>query len=100
MNQAFLVLEQNGLSEGRPEVGTVTTTGIGNTKELRPGSGGRSEVRILFALRYPSAQIAARLAHVGRLRQIGLLGPAERVLAAEGEVFRAIRSVGRILRRL
>lgn len=65
MNQAFLVLEQNGLSEGRAEVDTVTRMGFGNMKELRP----------------PGFRMS------GRLRQIGLLGPAERMLAEAGEGF-------------
>jgi hypothetical protein len=48
VNQAILVLERNGPAEGRPLVDTVTASRIGNMKELRPPSGGRSEVRILF----------------------------------------------------
>ncbi len=48
MNQAILVLEQNGPVEGRPLVDTVTASRVANMKELRPPSAGRSEVRILF----------------------------------------------------
>jgi hypothetical protein len=48
VNQAILVLERNGPAEGRPLVDTVTSSRIANMKELRPPSGGRSEVRILF----------------------------------------------------
>lgn len=48
VNQAILVLEQNGPAEGRPLVDTVTASRIANMKELRPPSAGRSEVRILF----------------------------------------------------
>ena len=47
VNQAILVLERNGPAEGRPLVDTVTASRIANMKELRPPSGGRSEVRIL-----------------------------------------------------
>jgi hypothetical protein len=47
VNQAILVLEQNGPGEGRPLVDTVTASRIANMKELRPPSAGRSEVRIL-----------------------------------------------------
>ncbi|MDI1464620.1 type II toxin-antitoxin system RelE/ParE family toxin [Catellatospora sp. KI3] len=49
VNQAILVLEQNGPSEGRPLVDTVRASRIANMKELRPPSGGRSEIRIMFA---------------------------------------------------
>ena len=48
VNQAILVLERNGPAEGRPLVDTVTASRIANMKELRPPSGGRSEVRILL----------------------------------------------------
>jgi hypothetical protein len=48
VNQAILLLEQNGPAEGRPLVDTVTSSQIANMKELRPPSAGRSEIRILF----------------------------------------------------
>jgi hypothetical protein len=48
VNQAILVLEQNGPAEGRPLVDTVTTSRIANMKELRPPSAGRTEIRIMF----------------------------------------------------
>ena len=48
VNQAILVLERNGPAEGRPLVDTVTASRVANMKELRPPSGGRSEVRILL----------------------------------------------------
>jgi hypothetical protein len=48
VNQAILVLEQNGPGEGRPLVDTVTSSRIANMKELRPPSAGHSEIRILF----------------------------------------------------
>src|ERR1700677_88128 len=48
VNQAILVLEQNGRGEGRPLVDTITASRIANMKELRPPSAGRSEVRILL----------------------------------------------------
>jgi hypothetical protein len=38
-----------GPALGRPLVGSIAHSQIGNLKELRPGSAGRSEVRILFA---------------------------------------------------
>jgi hypothetical protein len=48
VNQAILVLERNGPSEGRPLVDSVTASRIANMKELRPPSAGRSEIRILL----------------------------------------------------
>lgn len=42
------VLASDGPSLGRPLVGTVKGSKIRNLKELRPGSAGRSEIRILF----------------------------------------------------
>ncbi len=38
----------SGEVPGRPFVGTITGSRIRNLKELRPGSGGRSEVGVLF----------------------------------------------------
>lgn len=49
VNQAILVLEHNGPAEGRPLVDTIAGSSIPNMKELRPGSVGKSEIRILFA---------------------------------------------------
>lgn len=48
VNQAILVLERNGPSEGRPLVDSITASRIANMKELRPPSSGRSEIRILL----------------------------------------------------
>lgn len=48
VNQAILVLERNGPSEGRPLVDSITASQISNMKELRPPSVGRTEIRILF----------------------------------------------------
>lgn len=42
----FLADESPAL--GRPFVDTVSGSSVGNLKELRPGSKGRSEIRILF----------------------------------------------------
>lgn len=46
---ALEVLRDRGPSLGRPLVDTITASRHRNMKELRPGSVGRSEVRILFA---------------------------------------------------
>jgi hypothetical protein len=48
VNQAILVLERNGPAEGRPLVESITASKLPNMKELRPPSGGRSEIRVLF----------------------------------------------------
>jgi hypothetical protein len=48
VNQAILVLEANGPAEGRPLVDSITASRLANMKELRPPSGGRSEIRVLF----------------------------------------------------
>lgn len=46
---AIRILEERGPNLGRPLVDTVTASRHRNMKELRPGSAGRSELRILFA---------------------------------------------------
>lgn len=48
VNQAILVLERNGPTEGRPLVDTMVASRVANMKELRPPSANRSEIRILF----------------------------------------------------
>lgn len=46
---ALELLAERGPQLGRPLVDTVKTSRHKNMKELRPGSRGRSELRILFA---------------------------------------------------
>jgi hypothetical protein len=46
---ALTVLGDEGPQLGRPLVDTVTASKHKNMKELRPGSSGRREVRVLFA---------------------------------------------------
>lgn len=46
---AIELLEEQGPQLGRPIVDTVKTSKHKNMKELRPGSAGRSEFRVLFA---------------------------------------------------
>lgn len=46
---AVRVLRDEGPSLGRPLVDTVAGSQHSNMKELRPGSTGRSEIRVLFA---------------------------------------------------
>jgi len=46
---AIRVLRDLGPALGRPLVDTVSGSRHANMKELRPGSSGRTEVRVLFA---------------------------------------------------
>lgn len=46
---AIRVLREQGPTLGRPPVDTVKASRHTNMKELRPGSTGRTEVRVLFA---------------------------------------------------
>lgn len=46
---AIHVLQSEGPMLGRPLVGTVSGSRHANMKELRPGSTGRTEIRVLFA---------------------------------------------------
>lgn len=46
---AIRILRDEGPALGRPLVDTVEASRHANMKELRPGSTGRSEVRVLFA---------------------------------------------------
>ncbi len=58
---AIDLLEEHGPVLGRPLVDTVTGSSVVNLKELRPGSRGRSEIRILFAFD-PSRQAVLLMA--------------------------------------
>ncbi len=46
---ALRVLSREGPTLGRPLVDTIKGSNVKNLKELRPGSTGRSEIRMLFA---------------------------------------------------
>ena len=48
ISQAITVLAEEGPGLGRPLVDTITGSKLPNLKELRPGSVGGSEVRLLF----------------------------------------------------
>ncbi len=48
ISQAITVLAEEGPGLGRPVVDTVSGSKLPNLKELRPGSAGGSEVRMLF----------------------------------------------------
>ncbi len=47
--QAIAALREEGPALGRPLVDRVQGSRIHHLKELRPGSAGRSEIRVLFA---------------------------------------------------
>ncbi|MFD8200492.1 type II toxin-antitoxin system RelE/ParE family toxin [Streptomyces sp. NPDC003470] len=47
--QAVAALREAGPTLGRPLVDRLKGSGLHHLKELRPGSGGRSEIRIVFA---------------------------------------------------
>jgi len=46
---ALKILERDGPTLGRPLVDSIKESRHKNMKELRPGSSGRSEIRVLFA---------------------------------------------------
>ena len=48
-DDAIYALSYSGPALGRPLADTITGSKIKNLKELRPGSSGKSEIRILFA---------------------------------------------------
>lgn len=48
VDDAIYALSRSGPALGRPLVDTITGSKIKNMKELRPGSRGTSEIRILF----------------------------------------------------
>lgn len=48
IEDALYALSHAGPALRRPLVGAITSSAIKNLKELRPGSTGRSEIRILF----------------------------------------------------
>jgi hypothetical protein len=47
--QAVAALREEGPALGRPLVDRIQSSKIHHLKELRPGSAGRSEIRVLFA---------------------------------------------------
>lgn len=48
VDDAIYALSRSGPTLGRPLVDTITASKIKNLKELRPGSSGTTEIRILF----------------------------------------------------
>lgn len=49
VSAAIDILAEEGPGLGRPLVDTITGSRLPNLKELRPGSAGGSEIRLLFA---------------------------------------------------
>ena len=48
VRDAIELLAERGPTLGRPAVDRITGSSLHNLKELRPGSAGRTEIRILF----------------------------------------------------
>jgi hypothetical protein len=48
VDDALELLQEKGPSLRRPIVDTISGSALSNLKELRPGSTGRSEIRLLF----------------------------------------------------
>lgn len=48
VSQAVTALQEEGPALGRPLVDTIKGSALSNLKELRPGSAGTTEVRLLF----------------------------------------------------
>jgi len=48
VSQAITALREEGPALGRPLVDTIKGSALSNLKELRPGSAGATEVRLLF----------------------------------------------------
>jgi hypothetical protein len=73
--QAVAALREEGPALGRPLVDRVQGSRIHHLKELRPGSAGRSEIRVLFAFRsHPFSAAAARRQ---QSRELATVVPAE-----------------------
>lgn len=63
---AITRLESEGPTLGRPTADRIKGSRHHNMKELRPGSAGRSEIRILFAFDPKRRAILARRGRQGR----------------------------------
>jgi hypothetical protein len=73
ISKAIEALSEEGPALGRPLVDTIKGSRLANLKELRPGSVGTSEVRLLF-LFDPDRQ-AVILVGWGQVRQVAELVP-------------------------
>lgn len=82
---AISVLRDVGPSLGRPLVDTVVASRHANMKELRPGSTGRTEVRVLFAF----DNVRTALLLVGGDKSAGWKGWYETNIPIADELFDA-----------
>lgn len=71
--QAVAALREEGPTLGRPLVDRIQGSRIHHLKELRPGSGGRSEIRVLFA--FDPALVGAAAARRRQGRELAALVP-------------------------
>jgi hypothetical protein len=68
--QAVAALREEGPTLGRPLVDRIQGSRLHHLKELRPGSAGRSEIRVLFARSGPVGAAAARRRQGGELAAV------------------------------
>ena len=73
--QAVAALREEGPTLGRPLVDRLKATKIHHLKELRPGSKGRSEIRIIFA--FDPHPVSAATPGRRQGRQLGTLVPGQ-----------------------
>ena len=73
--QAVAALREEGPTLGRPLVDRIQGSRIHHLKELRPGSGGRSEIRVLFA--FDPARVGAAAVRRRQGRELAALVPGE-----------------------
>jgi hypothetical protein len=102
---AIDLLEAGGPALGRPLVDSVAGSSIRNMKELRPGSRGRSEVRVLFVFDpagkpccwLPGTKQGTGLGGIARTfrSQIGALRNGWRVGMTRSEVCNGAKLEGR-----
>jgi hypothetical protein len=68
VDDAIYALSRSGPALGRPLVDTITGSKIKNLRELRPGSSGSSEIRILFV--FDPWRSAILLVAGGQVREV------------------------------
>jgi hypothetical protein len=79
VDDAIYALSRSGPTLGRPLVDTIAGSKIKSLKELRPGSSGTSEVRILFAFDpWRSAILLVAGDKLGQVRKSGTGGTPRR----------------------
>jgi hypothetical protein len=73
--QAVAALREEGPALGRPLVDRIQGSKVHHLKELRPGSAGRSEIRVLFA--FDPTPLSAAAARRRQSRELAAVVPAE-----------------------